>query len=754
MIHRCIVNACEQLRRTTCERRFHNPILAQTVVTLMATAARFHMTFHSYEEALNHAAQHCGIEPEFWDIFGRQHITADSTKRAIVEALGIPAGSKQEIEAALRKLDEERASSLVEGCRVASVHQQPILLPVRDGAQPFQLELLREGGPAERWTASANAHGEIELPPDLPLGYHQLTVCSADRESVCQLIITPDRAYLPPFLEQGGRTAGFAITLYGVRSARNWGCGDFRDLRDLCQWARKELGVSFIALNPLHAIHNRQPYNASPYLPNSIFYNNFIYLDLEAFEEFAGAKDLFTMAEVQGEIRDLRATTHVEYERVHKLKLRILRKMFSWFQEHGDTQELARYIEAEGDLLRRFATYSVLDEKLHAKNPDLWVWPDWPAGYQDPESDETRRFQAEHSDEIEFYSYVQWLVSKQLAETQRFATEEAGMPIGLYHDLALATDSCGSDLWAHRPFYVAGCRVGSPPDDFSPAGQDWAFPPPNKNHHRATGYRLFAESIRKTCRHGGALRIDHVMRFFRLFWIPAGSTAAEGAYVRDFSRDLIRILALESMRNQVLVVGEDLGTVEPETRETLARFGILSYRLFYFERRPNGEYKHAAEYPAQALVSSTTHDLPTLAGFWTADDIESRLRAGLLNDAGYHAQIADRMREKQKMLNVLSESAFLPGYVPRDAARIPEISGELHNAIAGFLASTPSMLMVINQEDLSKERAQQNLPGTTDQYRNWSLKMRFTLEELKQSYEAKNYVTMFRDWLIRTGRHA
>jgi len=710
------------------------------------------MIFHSYEDALNHAAEQCCIEPEFWDIFGNRHVASSETKRAIVEALGIDADSQMKIESAMRAGSDVGASELIERCRVASVNQQPIRFPVHGGGETVEARLKREDGDTTQWTAPVDSHGEIQLPEGLPLGYHELTVRSGGRTSLCQLIVTPDRAYLPPFLEQGGRSAGFAITLYGVRSARNWGCGDFRDLRELSKWAATELGVSFIALNPLHAIHNRQPYNASPYLPNSIFYQNFIYLDLEAFDDFAGAIDLFYAAETQTEIRELRETTHVEYERVHALKLRFLRRMFTWFQTHGEREGFNRFLDAEGDLLLRFATYSALDEKLHSENADLWVWPDWPTGYRDPESAETKLFQKEHDEDILFYSYIQWLISRQLTEAQQFAIDEAGMAIGLYHDLALATDRCGSDLWAHRPFYVSGCRVGSPPDDFSPAGQDWAFPPPNKNHHRATGYRLFAESIRKTCRHGGALRIDHVMRFFRLFWIPGKATAAEGAYVRDFSRDLIRILALESVRNRVLVVGEDLGTVEPETRETLARFGILSYRLFYFERRENGEYKKACEYPRQALVSSTTHDLPALAGFWTFVDIESRRRAGMLDEAGYQAQRADRVREKQKMLNVLWESALLPAYVPRDAEQIPELTGELHNAIAGFLASTPSMLLVINQEDLCKESAQQNLPGTTAQYRNWSLKMKFTLEQLQQSGEVSGYVAMFRDRLTESGR--
>jgi 4-alpha-glucanotransferase len=294
--------------------------------------------------------------------------------------------------------------------------------------------------------------------------------------------------------------------------------------------------------------------------------------------------------------------------------------------------------------------------------------------------------------------------------------------------------------------------VGSPPDDFAPKGQDWGFPPPNADRHREDGYRLFAESIRKNCRHGGALRIDHVMRLFRLYWIPDGSDATEGAYVRERSDDMVRILALESVRNQVVVVGEDLGTVEPAVRETLARFGILSYRLFYFEKNERGEFRRDDEYPVQAVVSSTTHDLPTLAGFWIQADVEARRAAGVLDDEGYRSQVAGRMIEKQKMLDVLFQLGLMPAHLPRQAAAYPELTGELHNAIIGFLARTPSQLLAINHEDLTKERFQQNLPGTTWQYPNWGRKMRFTVEQLRQDPEARGYTLMFRNWIVKSGR--
>ena len=339
----------------------------------------------------------------------------------------------------------------------------------------------------------------------------------------------------------------------------------------------------------------------------------------------------------------------------------------------------------------------------------------------------------------------------QLEAAQKHAVE-AGLKLGLYHDLALATDRFGADIWAWRKLFAAGCRVGSPPDDFSPHGQDWGFPPPNTLELREEAYRAFRESIRRTCQHGGALRIDHVMRFFRLYWIPDGMNASQGAYVRDRVDDLVRILALESVRNQVLIIGEDLGTVEPYIREMLANYGILSYRLLFFERHGDGSYKMPHEYPRQALVSPSTHDLPTLAGFWKGADIEARRQAGVLDDSGYHARWEDRAREKQRMLDALSRAALLPHDFSRDARDLPELDAVLHQAVIAFLASTPSMLMLINQEDLTGEIYQQNLPGTTSQYPNWGRKMKFTLEQLNRDPAVAKLTSRLRAQLEAAGR--
>ncbi len=563
----------------------------------------------------------------------------------------------------------------------------------------------------------------------LPLGYH--TVKSGNCSM--RLIVTPDTAQKPT----RARMAGLGITLWGLRSSRNWGCGDFRDLRDLIDWAIPNLRANFIALNPLHAIHNRAPYNTSPYLPLSIFYRNFIYLDIEGIAGF----------ESDDEAEALRNTETVEYERVAALKRRALNRIF---EAHLPSEACLRWIAAEGDLLRTFAIFCALDEFLHTRNPDLWIWPDWPEEYRDPHSQAVRDFAETHAKEILFHGWVQWLIDEQVGAVQKHALD-SGMSIGLYHDLALATDSCGADLWGYRSFFVHGARVGSPPDGFSPTGQDWSFPPPNTGRHREDGYCLYQESIRKTMRHGGALRIDHVMRLFRLYWIPEGSDAAHGAYVRDRAEDLVRILAEESVSNNTVIVGEDLGTVEDDVRETLLEFGILSYRLLIFEADAKG-LKRPEKYPPQALTSTTTHDLPTIAGFWTGQDIESRLSTGMADRNSYESQWRDRLRDKQQLLNAFFKAELLPSSYEHDASLIPELTPELHYAVTGFLAQTPCAMWLINQEDITREPLQQNMPGTTDQYPNWSRKMRWTVEELSTVEEARGCAEMFRIWVERSGR--
>jgi 4-alpha-glucanotransferase len=659
-----------------------------------------------------------------------------------------------------------------------------IRLPEKDLEARFQAELHLEDGTvqlAELDVANWEPRSRTELsgqrfieklgvwPFQPPMGYHRIRLSAIlpDRvaTATATLIATPERAWLPEELERGGKTAGVAVSLYGVRSRRNWGCGDTTDLGDLIDWLAEDIEGSFLALNPLHAIENRQPYNISPYLPNSTFWRNPLYIDVERvteFQESRTATSRFDTVEMRNRLENLRQAEYVEYEQVWDLKLRALKLSFREFlrrrrkqqpEDRSRIEDYERFVRQGGERLQRFALYCALWEWIHKRYPDVWIWPEWPEPYRDPDSEAVADFSRRHSIRIDFHIYLQWLIDRQLAEVQRKA-KSRGLSIGLYHDLALAVDKCGADLWAYRDHFVSGCRVGSPPDGFAPEGQDWAFPPPHIQRHVESGYQLFIDAIRANSRHGGALRIDHVMRLFRLYWIPDDYPAKQGAYVRDNFEDYLRILALESHRSRFLIVGEDLGTVEHSMREALDRFGILSYKVLYFEKdHGSGRMRRPQEYARQALVASTTHDLPTLAGFWTSRDIEARKAAGLLPDeASYLRQLDERRQDRQLLLSAMHEQGLLPEWFPRDASAVPELSGELHNAIIGFLVSTPSMLMVLNQEDLTKETEQQNLPASTWQYPNWRRKMRYSVEELRTLKEPKDFAAMFRNWLGRTGR--
>jgi 4-alpha-glucanotransferase len=677
----------------------------------------------TYADLLGRAAAAYGIEPEYADTWGQRHQTPDEVTRAILAALGFQAASAEEME---RDLEEQAAREWARPLDPTLVVRDDtdsirIRVPADRQGDSVKLEIEWENGDGEHhWLSlepsppelqsleSADAGRQVlakrlPLPKPLRLGYHWIRMYWVKEPELeifaeARFIVCPKRTY-----QVEGRMAGVALSLYGLRSARNWGCGDFTDLRAAID-AFAPAGAAFIALNPLHAIANRQPYNTSPYLPQSAFFRNFIYLDVER----VGAVDHSDAR--RREIEALRATEFVEYERVAALKLAALWEVFERFIAGGGAAEFNSYIQAEGRLLDDYAVYCALDEEMHRRDRNIWVWTDWPEVHRQPNSPAVWEFAQKHQDRVLFFKFLQWHIKRQAAETHRYALEK-GMRIGLYHDLALATDHYGADLWANRQFFVAECRVGAPPDAVAPSGQDWAFPPPDRDHHRRDGYQLFAQSIRKAAESGRALRIDHVMRFVRLYWIPQGMDARRGAYVLDYARDLLGIVALESVRGKFVVVGEDLGTVTGEVRQTLAEAGVLSYRLLWFERNPNGSFRHPQEYPPHALVSSTTHDLPTLAGFAEGRDIEARRQAGLIDEAGYQTQKAARAEDKRQLEQALAGAGF-----PGDPL--------------GFLLSTPCALAVINQEDLSGETEQQNLPGSTWQYPNWRRKMRVTVEQM------------------------
>jgi 4-alpha-glucanotransferase len=688
----------------------------------------------SESELLARAALAHGIELSYTDTWGHTHAASPEVLRALLAAQGFHAGDAADIE---RQLAEREAAQWREPLEpVYVVHQETdhIRMHIAAGhaGDAFLLEIEWESGERERhrwWAPDLQTLAtrlvsnrvwiakRLPLPAPLRPGYHRLRVLLA-RETAVEVFAEAPFIVCPrqtrPVEE---RMAGLAVSLYGLRSARNWGCGDFTDLRALIdQFA--PAGADFLALNPLHAIANRQPYNTSPYLPQSAFFRNFIYLDVESIGD-AQLDDA-----MRAEIEALRASEFVEYERVAGLKLKALARIFERFlagrgPAHIERDNFDAYVKAQGQLLDDYAVYCALDEEMHRRDPNVWLWTDWPPEYRDPRRPAVRDFAEQHRERILFFKFLQWQIALQAADAHARALAR-GMRIGLYHDLALATDRFGADLWAQRPFFASGCRVGAPPDELAPSGQDWGFPAPHREQHRRDGYRVFAQSIRNAAASGGALRIDHVMRFFRLFVIPEGFEVRQGTYVQDYAQDLLGILALESARGNFVVIGEDLGTVTGEARAGLAEAGILSYRLLWFERDGAGNFNAPRQYPARALASTTTHDLPTLAGFVAGRDLEARKHAGLADEEEYRRQMASRAAEVGRLERALADAGFAGDPL-------------------GFLLSTPCLLVALNQEDLTGETEQQNLPGSTWQYPNWRRKMRVPVEAcapLAEKFEA------------------
>jgi len=519
------------------------------------------------------------------------------------------------------------------------------------------------------------------LPPDLPFGYHTLTGLDEGVETV--LVASPGRCRLPA----NAPAWGWAVQLYALRSSRSWGMGDLGDLGQLARWSAGDLGAGLLLVNPLHAALPGLPQTASPYYPSSRRFRNPLYLRVE---DVPGAADLGPdLDELVGAGRALNAGARIDRDAVFELKMDALDRL--WRRFPGDPA-FDRYCEIEGPALEGFATFSVL-ATTHGRG-----WRDWPEGHRHPDDAGVAAFRARNEPEVRFHQWLQWLVDGQLGA--------ASAHLPMVHDLAVGVDRDGVDAWLWQDSFAPGMKVGAPPDEFNTQGQDWGLPPFDPWKLRAAGYVPFIQTIRAALRHAGGLRLDHVMGLFRLFWIPEGVPAADGAYVRYPAGDLLDIVALESHRAGAYVVGEDLGTVEPHVRDELAERDVLSYRLVWFEDGP------PEEYPARALAAVTTHDLPTVAGLWTGSDLDDQRRIGL--EPNEESTEAIRRR--------LASTLDLPG----DAAPDDVVAGTCE-----LLASTPCMLVTAAIDDALAVKERPNMPGTTDEWPNWSIPLPLPLEEIQ-----------------------
>jgi 4-alpha-glucanotransferase len=580
----------------------------------------------------------------------------------------------------------------------------------------------------------------LPFPQDLQLGYYEFQVKVQCHGQHCQgttrIIVAPQHCYLPPTWRQNGRTKprtrvdkwwGLTVQLYGLRSRRNWGIGDFRDLATLLRWG-KRLGAAMVGVNPLHAL---PPGGISPYSPSSRLFHNPLYLDLEWIAEFKDPRvqRLVTRRAFQRTLESLRQSENVNYEAVWGVKWPLLQKLFRIFTTMhlgpgtGRGRAFRRFMAEQGQPLQRFALFQALQEHVTPRGVPRRSWREWPNEYQHPDSPSVQRFLRSHQCRVNFYGYLEWQCDEQLKKVQS-AARRASMPIGLYTDFAIGIDPHGADAWAFQDDFAKGASVGAPPDLFSPKGQNWGLTPPHPDRIADSGYRLFVEAFRRNMRHSGLFRLDHAMGLFRLFWIPEGRSAAEGAYVKYPAQDLLGILALESRRHHAIVVGEDLGTVTPDIRAHLMQAGLLSYRLLFFEKSDAGTFLPPHHYPQQAMTAVTTHDLPTLRGFWTGRDIVLKEELGLYpDDTLIERDKGMRHRDRQALLTALRNARVLPRHHYPEGSTIHEQDKMLCRAVYTYLARTPCYLLAVPLEDLLGDLDTPNLPGAPgDQYPVWRMK--------------------------------
>jgi (1->4)-alpha-D-glucan 1-alpha-D-glucosylmutase len=705
----------------------------------------------SSESADDHAellqlCQRHGIAPEYHDIWGKRRVVPGHGLRALLRAMDVEAGDRAQVRASLAAEDAAQAAlALRSPLPPVAVFWQdagPWLLALQAANREGKLlwELVEEGGAHHAGTVH-DFH--VALPARLPLGYHRLdlrleaAVGEARLLSSTLIVIAPRRCYLPPRLQEGQRVWGPAVQLYALRSARNWGIGDFTDLAAVVRSCGAQ-GAALVGLNPLHALYPHNPGHASPYSPSSRRFLNVLYIDVEAVAEFllcAEARARVYAPEFQDRLRALRAADLVDYVGVAAAKLPVLELLYAQFRA-GCTAEPAgprarefrAYQSAGGLALRQHALFEAMQEHFHAQDAGVWGWPQWSWAHRDPNSAEVGTFLREHADRVEYYEYLQWQAEAQLAGVGR-ASLEAGLAVGIYQDLAVSVDRGGAESWAAQDLYAQSASAGCPPDDFNLRGQDWGLLPLLPDRLRARAYAPFIAVLRANMRHAGALRIDHVMGLARLFWVPRGDLPEAGSYVSYPFDHLLAILTLESERNRCMVIGEDLGTVPDEVRHAMDRSGMLSYRVLIFSRRHDGEFFAPADFPLDALVTSTTHDLATLVGYWEGRDIELRQSLDLYpSEAVRLQQVEERKRDCGRLLAALRRESLLPPEMGPDPQWPVPMTQNLAMAVQEYLARSRSRVLVVQLEDIFGARDQVNLPGTVDQYANWRRKLPVPLE--------------------------
>ncbi|MCV7420051.1 4-alpha-glucanotransferase [Mycobacterium yunnanensis] len=671
--------------------------------------------------SLAELASRYGVAVTYDDWTGGHRVVSESTLVSVLAALGVPADTEDDRQHALGALDERHwrrvlpPTVVTRAGRAGSfwvhvTHGQPVgaWLRLEDGTVRTGLRQLVNDTPPHDLDGRLVGEASFELPADLPTGYHRLHVDAGGVEGDAALIVVPEAATFPASLG-GGRTWGLATQLYSVRSEQSWGIGDLTDLTDLAVWSASQHGAGFILVNPLHAAAPVAPMEPSPYLPTSRRFVNPIYLRVEAIPEFAFVAD-------RGDLRKARSVAQgrakksrlIDRDSTWKIKRAALRAVYRVKRSAGRELAYVAYRAREGRSLDDFAVWCALAEK-HGGD-----WHRWPEELRHPGSPAVTAFAAKRAEAVDFHRWLQWQLDDQLTVAQATAVR-SGMALGVMHDLAVGVDPNGADAWALQDTLALGVSVGAPPDEYNQLGQDWSQPPWRPDRLTEQGYEPFRALVNALLRHAGGIRIDHVIGLFRLWWIPQGADPTEGTYVRYDHEALIGIVALEAQRAGAVVVGEDLGTVEPWVRDYLSERGLLGTSILWFEldRDSGGGPLPPRRWREFCLSSVTTHDLPPTAGYLAGEHVRIRQELGLLTRPAAE-ELADDQAEQAAWLAELRAIGLL--------GEDPSVQ-EIVSALYAYLGRTPSRLLALALPDAVGDVRAQNQPGTTDEYPNWRVKL-------------------------------
>ena len=691
-----------------------------------------------------------GIATEFWDWKGRRTEIDDETLVAILASMDVDASDPGRAAAALDAWRNRPWTRVLPPCVVVREgHAHRVLAHVPAGEWIRVGVRLEEGGwhdlmqlehsEPPRWIdGQLTGEAAFEVPGDLPLGYHRLRAETAAGAAESTLVVSPGFLGFPASMGEK-RAWGYAVQLYSIRSADSWGIGDLTDLASLSVWAATQQFASYVLVNPLHAAEPVPPLEPSPYLPASRRFVNPLYIRPEELPEYGQLDD-----EARDRIKRLKNELEavlagqalIDRDAIWGFKLAALRVVYDAGLPPARKMAFDDFVRREGRALTQFATWCALVTE-HGGN-----WREWPVELHRPSAPEVTAFAEGHSGDIGFYEWLQWVADIQLRSAQSVA-RDSGMRIGIMSDLAVGVGAKSAEAWTYGSVFAEGVSVGAPPDHFNQTGQDWSQLPWRPDRLDDLSYAPFRSTVAGLLRHSGGMRVDHIMGMFRLWWIPAGMPPTKGTYVRYNHEAMVGILALEAHRAGALIVGEDLGVVEPWVREYLRERGILGTSIAWFEKDAAGNPLPPEQWREYCLASVTTHDLPPTAGYLAKDHIKLQHELGLLTES-LDAELALADREQAAFIGFLRERGFLADSEPT--------TEEIVLALHRYLAATPARVLCAALPDAVGDRRTQNQPGTSKEYPNWRIPLShpngapMTLEELYTDERALRLAGVMNDF--------